>query len=73
MPLTGFIALYFSSRSNALWMRAESLRDSNAKESEEMRKQSHDSNRSAKMWIGITFFLGLIVQGVLMRYLGGGF
>ncbi len=70
MPLTGFIAIYFSSRTNALWMRAVNIKQSNPEEAEKLRRESHDSCRSAKMWIGITFFLGLIVQGVIMRFVG---
>lgn len=67
MPLTGFIAIYFSARTRMLW--ESSLKNAaTPKEAEDSRRLAHDSCRSAKMWIGITFFLGMIVQGFLMRH-----
>lgn len=68
MPLTGFIALYFTSRSKALWSRASEMEQTQKEEILKLKRGAHDSARSAKMWIGITFFLGFIVQGFMMRY-----
>lgn len=69
MPLTGFVAIYFCARSRGLWVRAVTSKDLSAEEVMRLKRESHDAVRSAKMWIGITFFLGVIAQGFMMRYI----
>lgn len=68
MPFTGFVAIYFCARSRGLWSRAVTARDLSAADIKRLKRESHDAVRSAKMWIGITFFLGVIAQGFMMRY-----
>lgn len=68
MPLTGFVAIYFCARSRGLWARAVTGKDLSAEDVKRLKRESHDAVRSAKMWIGITFFLGVIAQGFMMRY-----
>lgn len=66
-PLTGFVAIYYSYRARAAWtesLRSESKNDRKLysdSEREQLRADAHDFDRSAKMWTGITFFLGLIL------------
>lgn len=50
---TGIVALIFAYKSNNLWKRGEE-------------KLAHEYNRRAKMWTGITLFLGLIGYGLFM-------
>lgn len=70
-PLTGFVAIYYSYQSRRAW---EESQRSEAKKSKqlysndergELRRQAHDYERQAKMWTGITFFLGLILYALL--------
>ncbi|MCM1291190.1 MAG: GYF domain-containing protein [Prevotella sp.] len=72
MPLTGFAALYFAVRAKTLWMQREKIEKNNTKEAEEYADAAHDAVRSSKMWIGISFFLGIIVWAVMMYFMPGG-
>lgn len=58
-PPTGFIAIYYSYMASRSWIAAEKSSDQNEKE--RLRKEAHNHSRNAKMWTGITFFLGLIL------------
>lgn len=66
-PLTGFVAIYYSVLSRRAWNMAEHSESKNGsklytdQERRECRRSAHDYARSAKMWAGITFFLGIIV------------
>lgn len=70
-PFTGIVAVYYSIRTRMAWEQASR---SNAKgegklytdkEREELRIIAHDYSRMAKMWAGITFFLGFILYSFL--------
>ena len=66
-PLTGFVAIYYSYRARAAWTESRRSDSKRGKplytdsEREQLRADAHDYDRSAKMWTGITFFLGLIL------------
>lgn len=66
-PFTGLVAVYYSWRSRKSWEEARrSLMKGSSdlysdKEREKLRAEAHDYARQAKMWAGITFFLGIIV------------
>lgn len=74
-PLTGFVALYFAFRSRKAWEEAVRSQGKKSKnlyepnEGESYRKMAYDYARQAKMWCGITFFLGLILYAFVGRSL----
>lgn len=51
-PLTGFVAIYYSVAMSKAWRNGE-------------KEIAHDYSRQAKMWTGITFFLGMILYAFL--------
>lgn len=57
-PPTGIAAIFFAAKSRALWQQAEKAADADAPR---LRSEAHDAARSAKMWTGISFFLGFII------------
>lgn len=70
-PITGLVAVYYSYKARAAWQesqRSESNHNRalyNDNEREQLRKAAHDYDRQAKMWIGITFFLSVILYAFL--------
>ncbi|MDE6392339.1 MAG: GYF domain-containing protein [Muribaculaceae bacterium] len=70
-PVTGLVAIYYSYRSRVAWAESQRSESKSAKnlysdqEREEYKRQAHDYERQAKMWIGITFFLGMILFALL--------
>lgn len=72
-PLTGFVAIYYSFMASKAWAEANRSESKSSKqlysnqEREQLRLKAHDYNRSAKMWIGITFFLGIIMMAFVSR------
>ena len=54
-PPTGIIALVFSYKSKSAWKAGE-------------HKLAYDYNRAAKMWTGISLFMGLILYAFLIRF-----
>lgn len=74
-PITGFIALYFAFRSRKAWeeaIRSQGKKSKNLYEPDEgdtYRRLAYDYARQAKMWCGITFFLGLILYAFVGRSL----
>lgn len=56
----GIPAMYFTYKARKTWMAA--------KDNEELRKKAHDYARLAKMWIGLSISIGLIVWAVLLSY-----
>lgn len=54
-PPSGVAAIYFSIKSRKLWKTGQ-------------REEAHSYCRSAKMWTGITFCLGLIFYAFLIRF-----
>lgn len=71
-PFTGLVAIYYSFMARKAWMEAGKSNSAQKKlytdaEREECRKQAHAYDRNARMWIGITFFLGIILYAFLGR------
>ena len=58
-PITGIIALYFAWQTASCWKEGR-------------KAKSRECSRKAKMWIGITFFLGLIAVAFGMMKAGMG-
>lgn len=75
-PLTGLVAVYYSFRARKAWL--ESFRDDpggnktlhSDAERLELRRRAHDYERQAKMWIGITFFVFIIITALIGLRLG---
>ena len=57
-PPTGFVAIFYAAKSRSLWQQASAAE---GEEAARLRGESHDAARSAKMWTGISFFLGFII------------
>lgn len=71
-PFTGLVAIYYSFMARKAWVEAGRSNATQKKlytdaEREECRKQAHAYDRNARMWIGITFFLGIILYAFLGR------
>lgn len=72
-PPTGFVAIYYSVLSRKAWDQAshsESKKGKNLytpEERERYTKEAHNAARNAKMWVGITFFLGMILYSFLVN------
>lgn len=72
-PITGAVGIYYSLMARKSWeeaTRSESAKGKalySDKEREEYRRLSYDYNRKAKMWIGITFFMGVMMYAMLGR------
>lgn len=70
-PFTGLVAVYYSFKARQSWAMAE--KEIKAKEKSlysdteirELKEKAHEYGRQAKMWVGITFFLGLILYALL--------
>lgn len=73
-PFTGGVALYYAIKSRKAWDSAnasESKKSSvlyTPEERDQLKKEAHDYARQAKMWIGITLFLGLIWYSFIIQY-----
>jgi hypothetical protein len=70
-PFTGIVAIYYSIKTRQAWEEAtRSNSDGQGKlytdeERNQLRTVAHDYSRLAKMWVGITLFLGLIVYAIV--------
>lgn len=62
---TGIAAIYYSIKSQKCW---NASRLSQGDESKAMQHEAHTACRSARMWTGISFFLGMIVWAFLVRF-----
>lgn len=75
-PPTGFVAIYYSIMSSKAWGKANhSVSRQGAplytdEERAEYKRKAHDCSRLAKMWTGITFFLGIIVYSIIFHKQG---
>ncbi|MDE7159326.1 MAG: GYF domain-containing protein [Muribaculaceae bacterium] len=62
-PVTGFVAIYYALMTRRLWQSAEEA-SQGMKESpaatDDLRRRAHEASRCAKMWTGITLFMGLV-------------
>lgn len=73
-PPLGIFAIYFAVASRRCWKKAGEISASeNIKtnsqgdiSASDWRRLAHDYCRAAKMWTGITFFIGLILYGFLL-------
>lgn len=70
-PPTGIVAIIYSTKATKAWIEAQKTNPQSGaspyseKEKEELKRLAHDYSRSAKMWTGITFFLGVIFYAFL--------
>lgn len=70
-PFTGMLAIYYSVKARKSWedsRRSRSQGESalyTEREREELRTQAHDYARRARMWCGITFFLGIAFYAIM--------
>ena len=72
-PPLGIFAIYFAVASKRCWAKANETQSSTemktaAKDmpsADDWRRLAHEYCRAAKMWTGITFFIGLILYGFL--------
>lgn len=72
-PPLGIFAIYFAVASRRCWSKATSTAENkdvqhkNAQtiSADDWRRLAHEYCRAAKMWTGITFFIGLILYGFL--------
>lgn len=55
-PLTGIVAIYFAHKINELWLKGQ-------------KNESYEMARRAKMWIGITLFVGVMLNATLAMML----
>lgn len=70
-PLTGIMAVYYSVAARKEWDMAMKIsRGEIEGDADSFRKKSHNSVRLAKMWIGITFFIGLIFYSFMVSIAG---
>lgn len=78
-PVTGFVGIYYAVQMRRLWQDAEAAdtdpkqvalknnEDDKPADSESLRRKAYDAARSARLWTGVTFFLGLIFWAFLYR------
>lgn len=70
-PFTGIVAIYYAYKARAAWVesrRSESKSSGQLYSDEQKQKlleEAHENDRQAKMWMGITFFLGFILYAFL--------
>ncbi len=64
-PLTGLVAIYFAVITRRLWAEGNTDRQ----DAKDYRQMAHEYSRQTKMWIGISFFLGIILYAFLGRML----
>ncbi len=75
-PITGLVAVYYSYKARRAWAESQRSESKTQKElytnaeREQLRLEAHDCGRQAKMWIGITFFLGVIFYAFLGHRFG---
>ncbi|MDE7437766.1 MAG: GYF domain-containing protein [Muribaculaceae bacterium] len=70
-PPTGIVAIYYSIHSRNLWNKAQEIAEGKVKgDADIFRRNAHDASRKAKMWVGITFFTGLIFYAFVVSLLG---
>lgn len=67
-PPTGFVAIYYGVMTRRTWAAAHNepyAKELPAEEKVRLSLAAHDYSRSAKLWTGITFFLGIILFAFL--------
>lgn len=63
LPPTGFAAIYYSWLSGKRWRESASQQEP---ERLQTRRDAHDAARLARMWTGITLFLGMIAWSFIL-------
>ncbi|MBD5283154.1 MAG: DUF4339 domain-containing protein [Bacteroides sp.] len=64
-PVTGFIALFYSFKSQTLWNKA--MKQSEQKDTgRELKIRAHQAARNARIWTGITICAGLMLTGLFI-------
>lgn len=61
-PPTGIVAVYYSMRARKMWKEGVEAND------DDIKLMAHDVARTANMWTGITFFMGVILWAAIARY-----
>lgn len=70
-PPTGIMAIYYSVHSRNLWNKAQDIAQGKVSgDADAFRREAHDASRKAKMWVGISFFLGLIFYSFVVSLIG---
>jgi len=75
-PITGAVALYYSFQARRSWIESNRSEAKGSRvlyddrERERLRRSAHDYDRQARMWIGISFFLGVIFYAFLGHKFG---
>lgn len=74
-PVTGVVAIYYSYKARRAWeevRRSVNVREGELYSSDERRRlwaRLAEYDRQSRMWVGITFFLGFLLYGLLGRKL----
>lgn len=72
-PPTGFVAFYYAMMCRKTWDEANSSSKNKGfysdNERNDLIRKTYDYERLAKMWCGITFFLGFIFYALLSNFL----
>lgn len=68
-PITGLVGVYYSFKAMKAWKESE-RQDQGGNlytraERRDLKLKAHDYSRRAKMWIGITFFVGIIITALV--------
>lgn len=67
-PIVGFVAIYYSFRTQSLWNQATKV--DQVKDSGDLKIKAHDAARKARIWTGITVSLGLMLLGFYIGMAG---
>lgn len=74
-PITGVVAIYYAVRTRRVWEEANRSQAKGSsvlysdKERLELRREAHEMSRNARMWTGITFFIGIIFYSLMLSNL----
>lgn len=69
--MTGLVAVYYSFKARKSWQESDRNGATGSKdlytreERERLRREAHEYSRKAKMWLGISFFIGIIVTALI--------
>lgn len=69
--MTGLVAVYYSFKARRSWQESDRSGATGSKdlytreERERLRREAHEYSRKAKMWLGISFFIGIIVTALI--------
>lgn len=66
-PPTGFVAIYYCQRTKKFW--DDAMRSGKSDEHKALVAKAYDCKRQSQMWLGITFFLGMVMSALAVQYL----